>query len=114
MAHAAGLQGAEEAHRSEIVAVPVEVRVGDRLGNVDEGRKAHCGDGAVLRNLTGVTRVNDAGKHAEFVLAPGTEPDDLLQQIVGRVKVRRFDTREASLHEIFVRAVGSDTTVRGE
>ena len=72
------------------------------------------GDGSVLRTLTGVTRVNDAGKHAEFVLAPGTDAGDLLKQIVGRVKVRRFDTREASLHEIFVRSVGSDTTVRGE
>jgi ABC-2 type transport system ATP-binding protein len=72
------------------------------------------GDGSVLRTLTGVSRVNDAGKHAEFVLAPGTDADDLLKQIVGKVKVRRFDTREASLHEIFVRAVGSDTTVRGE
>jgi ABC-2 type transport system ATP-binding protein len=66
------------------------------------------GDGQVLRNLTGVTRVNDAGKHAEFVLGPGHEADDILKQIVGKVKVRRFDTREASLHEIFVRAVGKD------
>ena len=72
------------------------------------------GDGAVLKTLTGVTRVNDAGKHAEFVLAPEFDADDLLKQIVGKVKVRRFDTREASLHEIFVRAVGSDTSVRGE
>jgi ABC-2 type transport system ATP-binding protein len=72
------------------------------------------GDGAVLKTLTGVTRVNDAGKHAEFVLAPQFDADDLLRQIVGKVKVRRFDTREASLHEIFVRTVGSDTSVRGE
>jgi ABC-2 type transport system ATP-binding protein len=72
------------------------------------------GDGAVLKTLTGVTRVNDAGKHAEFVLAPQFDADDLLKQIVGKVKVRRFDTREASLHEIFVRTVGSDTSVRGE
>jgi len=72
------------------------------------------GDGAVLRTLTGVSRVNDAGKHAEFVLAPNFDADDLLKQIVGKVKVRRFDTREASLHEIFVRTVGSDTSVRGE
>lgn len=66
------------------------------------------GDGQVLHNLTGVTRVNDAGKHAEFVLGLGRDADDLLKQIVGKVKVRRFDTREASLHEIFVRAVGKD------
>ena len=79
----------------------------------DAERHVVDGDGSILKTLTGVTRVNDAGKHAEFVLAPRTEPDDLLKQIVGRVKVRRFDTREASLHEIFVRAVGSDTTMRG-
>jgi len=66
------------------------------------------GDGAVLRTLQGVNRVNDAGKHAEFVLAPGHDADDLLKQIVGKVKVRRFDNREASLHEIFVRSVGGD------
>ena len=75
------------------------------------GRTVHLdydGDGAPLRTLTGVARVNDAGKHAEFVLKEGTEPDDLLKQIVGKVRVRSFDTREASLHEIFVRAVGKD------
>jgi ABC-2 type transport system ATP-binding protein len=67
------------------------------------------GDGAVLKTLKGVNRVNDAGKHAEFVLAPGHDADDLLKQIVGKVKVRRFDNREASLHEIFVRSVGGDS-----
>ena len=66
------------------------------------------GDGSFLRGLAGVERVNDAGKHAEFVLKDGTDPDDLLKQLVGRVKIRRFDTQEASLHEVFVRAVGND------
>jgi ABC-2 type transport system ATP-binding protein len=67
------------------------------------------GDGSVLKNLVGVNRVNDAGKHAEFVLAHGHDADDLLKQIVGKVKVRRFDNREASLHEIFLRSVGGDS-----
>jgi ABC-2 type transport system ATP-binding protein len=71
------------------------------------------GDGAAFKQFKGVTRVNDSGQHAEFVLEKGTSPDDLLKQIVGRVKVRRFDTREASLHEIFVRSVGNDITERG-
>ncbi|MEX2177837.1 MAG: ATP-binding cassette domain-containing protein [Gemmatimonadaceae bacterium] len=80
------------------------------------GRTVHLdyeGDGTVLRALAGVERVNDAGKHAEFVLKEGTDADDLLKQIVGRVRVRSFDTREASLHEIFVRAVGQDSATRG-
>ena len=89
------------------------VLVDGRISDVRNsgGRTVHLdydGDGTQLRNLRGVQRVNDAGKHAEFVLDDITEPDDLLKQIVGRVKVRSFDTREASLHEIFVRAVGKD------
>lgn len=63
------------------------------------------GDGAIFRSLPGVERVNDAGKHAELTLRPGIDPQDILAQLVGHVTIRRFDTREVSLHEIFVRAV---------
>jgi ABC-2 type transport system ATP-binding protein len=63
------------------------------------------GDGAVLRTLPGVARLNDAGRHAEMTLMPDTDPQDILAALVGRLRIRRFDTREASLHEIFVRAV---------
>ncbi|MBK8177824.1 MAG: ATP-binding cassette domain-containing protein [Planctomycetes bacterium] len=64
------------------------------------------GDGSLLSRLPGVTRVNDAGKTAELFLAPGADPQELLHALIGQVKVRRFDMREPSLHEVFVRAVG--------
>ncbi len=67
------------------------------------------GDGAVLRELRGVQRVNDAGKHAELFLHHGVDPQQVLAQLVGKVSIRRFDLREPSLHEIFVRAVGGKT-----
>ncbi|RME73499.1 MAG: ATP-binding cassette domain-containing protein [Planctomycetota bacterium] len=63
------------------------------------------GDGAVLRELEGVERLNDAGKVAEIVLRKGYDPQKLLAQLVGRVRIRRFDLRAPSLHEVFVRAV---------
>lgn len=66
------------------------------------------GDGAVLAALPGVARINDAGKHAEIYLVPGTDPQAVLEAIVGRVRVRRFDLRAPSLHELFVRAVGGE------
>jgi ABC-2 type transport system ATP-binding protein len=66
------------------------------------------GDGACLTQLPGVVRVNDAGRHAELSLAPDADSQAILASLVGRMTIRRFDTREASLHEIFVRAVGSD------
>jgi len=64
------------------------------------------GDGAFLRSLPGISRVNDSGKSAELFLDQGTDPQDILKQIVDRLTVRRFDLREPSLHEIFFRVVG--------
>jgi ABC-2 type transport system ATP-binding protein len=64
------------------------------------------GEGEVLRGLPGVRRVNDAGKHAEILLEPGADPQAVLAALVGTVTVRRFDLREPSLHEIFVRTAG--------
>jgi len=66
------------------------------------------GDGSFLRRLPGVRHMTDAGKTAEIFLAEGTNPQDILAQLVGQLQIRRFDTREPSLHEVFIRAVGGD------
>lgn len=67
------------------------------------------GDGAFLKHLPGVGRVNDAGRHAELSLDADADDQAILATLVDRLTIRRFDTREASLHEIFVRAVGEDS-----
>jgi len=67
------------------------------------------GDGAILKDLPGVDRVNDAGRHAELSLHADADPQAILASLVNRLVIRRFDTREASLHEIFIRAVGDDS-----
>lgn len=74
--------------------------VGDRGLLID-----YDGDGTVLRTLRGVRRVNDAGKRAELFLEEGTDAQDILQQLLGNIRIRRFDMREPSLHEIFIRTV---------
>ncbi|HVS62220.1 MAG TPA: ATP-binding cassette domain-containing protein [Thermoanaerobaculia bacterium] len=66
------------------------------------------GDGAVLKQVPGVARVNDSGKQAEIFLDDGVDPQSVLEAVVGRLRVRRFDLREPSLHEVFVRAVGGE------
>jgi ABC-2 type transport system ATP-binding protein len=63
------------------------------------------GDGSVLRQLPGLDRINDSGKSAELYLQHGRDPQDALRWLVDRVRIRRFDYREPSLHEIFVRTV---------
>lgn len=69
-------------------------------------RLDYDGDGSILNSLPGIVRVNDSGKTAELFLAAGQDPQEVLKALVGRVVIRRFDLREPSLHEIFVRAVG--------
>jgi ABC-type uncharacterized transport system ATPase subunit len=63
------------------------------------------GDGSFLSSLPMVARANDYGKEAELVLRDGTAPDELLSALVGRIRIRSFEAREPSLHEIFVRSV---------
>ena len=64
------------------------------------------GDGAALGQLPGVRRINDAGKQAELFLEEGADAQEVLRTLVECVQVRRFDLRDPSLHEVFIRAVG--------
>lgn len=66
------------------------------------------GDAGALGKLPGVIAVDDAGQHAELRLAPGADTQLLLQALVERVQIRRFDTREASLKQVFLNAVGTE------
>ena len=66
------------------------------------------GDGRTLVDLPGVVRINDSGKQAELVLAADADSQQLLAVLLDKVQIRRFDLREPSLHEIFIRAVGGD------
>jgi len=61
--------------------------------------------GQLPPHLPGVARINDAGRHAELTLAPDADPQRLLGALLEHVRVRRFEVREPSLHELFVRAV---------
>ena len=79
-------------------------RTGDQAVVVD-----YEGDGVVLQGLPGVRRVSDAGKTAELFLEDGADSQAILARLVGRLTIRRFDMREPSLHEVFIRAVGGET-----
>ena len=64
------------------------------------------GDGRTLVDLPGVVRINDSGKQAELILAADADSQQLLAALLDKVQIRRFDLREPSLHEIFIRTVG--------
>jgi ABC-2 type transport system ATP-binding protein len=68
---------------------------------------AYDGDGSFLADLPGVVKLTDFGHYVEIRLAEGTDPQPLLREISGRLRVRRFEIVEPSLHDIFVETVTS-------
>ncbi len=58
-----------------------------------------------LSDLPGVVAADDSGQHAELKLSADADAQALLEMLVARVRIRRFDTREASLKQIFLNAV---------
>ena len=65
------------------------------------------GDGSFIETLPGVAKVTDFGQYLEVRLQDGTDPQPLLQEAVKRLKLRRFEIVEPSLHDIFVETVTS-------
>jgi ABC-2 type transport system ATP-binding protein len=64
------------------------------------------GETGFISGLPFVERVEHDGRRLEVSLAPGTDTQDLLRALVDRVRVRAFQERLPSLHEIFIRLVG--------
>ena len=69
---------------------------------------AFDGDGAFLESLPGVAKVTDFGQYVEVRLLEGTDPQPLLVEAAARLRVRRFEIVEPSLHDIFVETVTRD------
>jgi ABC-2 type transport system ATP-binding protein len=66
------------------------------------------GDGSFLRHLDFVRGVDDYGSMVEVALNAGAEPQALLRACAERLKVRRFEVMEPSLHNIFISLVGPE------
>jgi ABC-2 type transport system ATP-binding protein len=63
------------------------------------------GDAAFVAALPMVARVTPDGRSLDVTLRDGADPQELLRALVDRVRVRRFQIKVPSLHEIFVRLV---------
>lgn len=64
------------------------------------------GDSGFLRTLPPVAQVAPDGRRLDVTLREGADPQDLLRALVERTRVRAFEIKHPSLHEIFVRLVG--------
>jgi len=64
------------------------------------------GDTSFIAGLPTVKGVSANGKKLEITLEETADTQDLLRALVGRVRVRAFEVKVPSLHEIFVHLVG--------
>lgn len=72
----------------------------------DTLRVRTSGNGVSFSALPGVERVNDFGKFQELRMKRGTDPNEILRQLVGQTRVELFEVARPSLHDIFVRIAG--------
>jgi ABC-2 type transport system ATP-binding protein len=63
------------------------------------------GDGSFIETLPGVAGVSDHGQYVEVRLHDGADAQPLLREAAGRLRIRRFEIVEPSLHDIFVETV---------
>jgi len=86
-------------------------------GRLDEVRlqhKSHAvlaeleGDTSFVEALPMVSGTEHQGRRLEITLTADADPQELLRALVDRVKVRAFEVKVASLHEIFVSLVGKN------
>jgi len=63
------------------------------------------GDGSFIESLPGVVKVTDFGQYLEVRLADGHDAQPLLREAAARLRLRRFEIVEPSLHDIFVETV---------
>ncbi len=68
----------------------------------------YMGNAGDLAALPGVVAADDSGQHAELTLTADADSQALLATLAARVTIRRFDTREASLKQIFLNTVEED------
>lgn len=64
------------------------------------------GDGAFMQLLPGVNHTLLYENAAELELEDDADPQHILEQLVGKIEIRKFEVREPSLHSIFLHAVG--------
>ena len=65
------------------------------------------GESRFIEALPMVQQVKPDGRRLEVRLIDNADPQDLLKALVERARVRAFEIKQPSLHEIFVRLVGN-------
>jgi ABC-2 type transport system ATP-binding protein len=69
---------------------------------------------AALRRLPMVGEVREHGRELEIRIQAGSDPQSLLERLVGdQVRLRRFEVTEPSLEQVFIERVGAQSAQAG-
>ena len=63
---------------------------------------------SALDGIEGVDRINDFGQLQEVRLVPGTDPQKILEKVILKTRVSRFEMCSPSLEDIFIRIARPD------
>lgn len=61
--------------------------------------------------VRGVQRVNDFGRFQDLRIAPGTDSQEVLAELMSKGRVLHFEQTQPSLHDIFVRIAGAESVL---
>nr|NQU93762.1 ATP-binding cassette domain-containing protein [Bacteroidota bacterium] len=61
----------------------------------------------ILNELLGIESINDFGQVQELRISPNTDPQQILQTVISKTRVLKFEITKPSLNDIFIRIAGS-------
>ena len=64
------------------------------------------GDGTFIKSLPAVKSIDDYGAYIEVTLTDGADPQALLKAAGEKLRIRRFEIVEPTLHNVFLSVVG--------
>jgi len=69
------------------------------------------GDASFLHSLPLIDKIDDYGNYVDIRLKKDSTAQQLLKAVVDKIEVRRFQSKESSLNEIFIEVVEGDSHV---
>jgi ABC-2 type transport system ATP-binding protein len=64
------------------------------------------GDASFIQDLPEIEKIDDYGKSMEIKLKEQTDPQELLNMLVGKIRISKFEVMEPTLNAIFIDKVG--------
>jgi len=66
----------------------------------------YVGEASFIKDLPEVEKIDDYGKFMEIKMKEQSDPQDLLNRLVDKIRINKFEVREPTLNAIFIEKVG--------